>query len=106
MSLNSQNADVSALREEVARLSKIVSSQGARALNDTRDKATEAYEAAAPYARKAVSQARAEGRAVADVAREHPTGIAGIVILATAIGVAFGYVLGSSSEPEPRSWWR
>ncbi|KQS65300.1 hypothetical protein ASG39_08610 [Rhizobium sp. Leaf371] len=106
MSLNSSNEDVRALRDEVARLTKIVSSQGARAYSDTRDKAAEAYEAAAPYAKKAVSQVKAEGRAVADVAREHPTGIASVVVLATAIGVAVGYILGSSSEPEPRSWWR
>lgn len=106
MSFNSSSEDVSALRDEVARLTKIVSSQGARAYSDTRDKAAEAYDAAAPYAKKAVAQVKAESRAVADVAREHPTGIAGVVVLATAIGVAVGYILGSSSEPEPRSWWR
>ncbi len=101
------NTDIKALREEVARLTKIVSAQGAKAYTDVRDKASDAYDAAAPQAKKAVAQVRAEGSAIAGVAREHPAAAGSVVFLAAAAGMLIGYILGSQSQPEPsRYWWR
>lgn len=102
----SADTEITALREEVSRLSKIISAQSARAYSDTRERAAEAYDAARPYARKAVEQVKAEGEAIAEVTREHPVGIGGVVILATALGMIVGYALGAATQPEPRSWWR
>ena len=75
--------------------------------NETaRDRANEAYEAALPHARRALDQVKAEGSAVAEATREHPVGIGGVVILATALGMMVGYALGAATQSEPRSWWR
>lgn len=102
----SADSEITALREEVSRLSKIISAQSARAYSDTRDRANEAYEAALPHARRALEQVKAEGSAVAEATREHPVGIGGVVILATALGMVVGYALGAATQSEPRSWWR
>lgn len=99
--------DINALREEVARLTKIVSAQSAKAYTDVRERASDAYDAAAPQAKKAVAQVRAEGRAIAGVAREHPAAAGSVVFLAAAAGMVVGYLLGSQSQPEQsRYWWR
>ncbi|OJF94978.1 hypothetical protein [Pararhizobium antarcticum] len=101
------NPDIKALREEVARLTKIVSAQGTKAYTDVRERAADAYDAAAPQARKAVAQVRAEGSAIAGVAREHPAAAGSVVFLAAAAGMLVGYLLGSQSEPERSPyWWR
>ncbi|OLP53372.1 hypothetical protein BJF92_01010 [Rhizobium rhizosphaerae] len=100
--------DINALRDEVARLSKIVSAQGAKAYSDTRAKAEEALEAAAPAARNAVRQVKAEGQAIAEVAREHPAATGSVLALTAALGLLVGYVIGAASQPQPSytKWWR
>ncbi|MDO9415992.1 hypothetical protein [Pararhizobium sp.] len=102
------NSDITALRAEVARLSKIISAQSAQAYSDVRDRAGDAYEVAVPQAKKAVAQVKAEGTAIAEVAREHPAAAGSVVIFAAAIGVGLGYLLGLSAQPEPvsRRYWR
>ena len=51
------NSDLESLRAEVARLSKIVSAQSARAYSDVRERASSVMEAATPIARKAANVA-------------------------------------------------
>lgn len=99
--------DLSALRAEVARLSKIVGAQSAQAYSDVRDRAASVVDAAAPAARKAADVASAEGTAIAQTAREHPAAAGGVVFVAAAIGMLVGYALGSTSQPEPprRRYW-
>ncbi|MDQ0318333.1 ElaB/YqjD/DUF883 family membrane-anchored ribosome-binding protein [Pararhizobium capsulatum DSM 1112] len=99
--------DLDALREEVARLSKIVSAQSAEAYSDLRDRASSVADAAAPVARKAAAVAKAEGSAIAQTAREHPAAAGSVVFVAAAAGMVIGYILGAASQPEPprRRYW-
>ncbi|MCV9960416.1 hypothetical protein OIU34_00765 [Pararhizobium sp. BT-229] len=99
--------DIEALRSEVARLSKIVSAQSARAYNDIRDRAANVVGAATPAARKAADVAKAEGSAIAQTAREHPTAAGSVLLVAAALGFAIGFVLGTALQPEPprRRYW-
>ncbi len=107
MAESTTNRDMESLRAEVARLTKIVSAQGAQAYSDVRNRAADAVDAATPAARKAADVAKAEGRAIAETAREHPTATGSVLLVAAAIGLAVGYVLGAASQPEPsrrRHW--
>lgn len=101
------NTDIDALRAEVARLTKIVNAQGTAAYNDVRARADRVVEAATPVARKAVETARAEGNAIAQTAREHPTATGSVLLLTATLGLVVGYVLGAASQPEPprRRYW-
>ena len=67
------NKDIAALQQEVSRLQKLISAQSAEAYYELRDRAGKAYDDAAPRAKRAVAQIKAESSAVADAAREHPT---------------------------------
>jgi ElaB/YqjD/DUF883 family membrane-anchored ribosome-binding protein len=102
----SMNKDIAALQQEVARLQKLVSAQGTEAYYELRDRAGKAYDEAAPRAKRAVAQIRAEGAAVADAAREHPTATTTAFALVGAIGFLAGYLLAGHSQPEPRQWWQ
>lgn len=99
--------DIESLRAEVARLSKIVSAQSARAYSDIRDRASNAVDAATPGARRAADVAKAEGSAIAQTAREHPTATGSVLLVAAALGFVVGYVLGAASQPDPprRRYW-
>ncbi|MBP1860403.1 hypothetical protein [Rhizobium herbae] len=107
MAESTTNNDIESLRTEVARLTKIVSAQGQQAYSDIRQRAANVVDAAAPTARKAANVAKAEGSAIAQTARDHPTAAGSVLLLAAAIGMAVGYVLGASSQPEPprRRYW-
>jgi ElaB/YqjD/DUF883 family membrane-anchored ribosome-binding protein len=99
--------EITSLRAEVARLTKIVSSQGAQAYSDVRGRAAQAVDAVGPAARKTVDAAKAEGGALAQTAREHPAAAGSVMVLAAALGMLVGYALGASSQPEPprRRYW-
>ncbi len=103
---NAMTKDIAALQQEVSRLQKIISAQSADTYYELRDRAGKAYETAAPRARKAVAQIRAEGAAVADTAREHPAAATTALVAAGAVGFLLGYLLASSAQPEPRPWWQ
>ena len=102
----SANKDIAALQQEVSRLQKMISAQGTEAYYELRDRATKTYEDAAPRAKRAVAQIKAEGVAAAGAAREHPTATTTALALVGAIGFLAGYLLASRSEPEPRGWWQ
>ncbi|KQT01793.1 MULTISPECIES: hypothetical protein [unclassified Rhizobium] len=99
--------DIESLRAEVSRLTKIVTAQGAQAFSDVRHSAANVVDAATPAARRAAEVAKAEGSAIAQSAREHPAATGSVLLLATAIGVGIGYLLGAASQPEPprRRYW-
>lgn len=101
------NRDIESLRAEAARLTKIVSAQGAQAYSDVRSRAADVIDAATPTARKAADVAKAEGSAIVQTAREHPTAAGSVLLMAAAIGLAVGYLLGAASQPEPprRRYW-
>lgn len=102
-----QTTEIDELRAEVSRLTKIVSAQGTQAYSDVKSRAADALSEVKPQARQAIKAAKAEGTAIADVAREHPTAAGTVVTLAALLGVAIGYALGASSQPEPprRRYW-
>ncbi len=102
----SMNKDIAALQQEISRLQKLVSAQGTEAYYELRDRAGKAYDEAAPRAKRAVAQIRAESAAVADAAREHPTATTTALVLVGAIGFLAGYLLAGHSQPEPRQWWQ
>lgn len=102
----SVSKDIAALQQEVSRLQKMISAQGAEAYYEVRDRAGKAYEDALPRAKSAVAQIRAEGAAVAGTAREHPAATTTALLVAGAIGFLAGYMLSGTSQPEPRHWWR
>ena len=101
----SVSKDIAALQQEVSRLQKMISAQGAEAYYEVRDRAGKAYEDALPRAKSAVAQIRAEGVAAAGAAREHPAATTTALALAGAIGFLAGYLLAGSQEP-PRHWLR
>jgi ElaB/YqjD/DUF883 family membrane-anchored ribosome-binding protein len=103
---NSVSKDIAALQQEVARLQKMITAQGTEAYYEVRDRAAKALDSAAPRARSAVAQLKAESAAVADTAREHPAAATTALLLAGAIGFLAGYLLSGNSEPQPRQWWR
>ncbi len=93
--------DIETLRSEVARLAKIINAQSAQAYSDIRDRVSNAADAATPAAQRAANVAKAEGSAIAQTAREHPTAAGSILLVAAAVGFVVGYVLGATSQPEP-----
>lgn len=106
-SKHNMNKDIAALQQEVTRLQKMIAAQGTEAYYELREKAGKIYDDAAPRAKNAVSQIKAEGAAAADAAREHPAATTTALALIGIAGFVAGYLLGSSSQPEPpRSWWR
>lgn len=102
----SVSKDIAALQQEVSRMQKMISAQGAEAYYEVRDRAGKAYDDALPRAKNAVAQIRAEGAAVAGTAREHPAATTTALLVAGAIGFLAGYMLSGTSQPEPRHWWR
>ncbi|TBD81855.1 hypothetical protein [Rhizobium ruizarguesonis] len=102
----SVSKDIAALQQEVSRLQKMISAQGAEAYYEVRGRAGKAYDEALPRAKNAVAQIRAEGVAAADAAREHPAATTTALVLAGAIGFLAGYLLSRSPQPQPRQWWR
>ncbi len=101
----SVSKDIAALQQEVSRLQKMISAQGAEAYYEVRDRAGKAYEDALPRAKSAVAQIRAESAAAAGAAREHPAAATTALALVGAIGFLAGYLLSGSQQP-PRHWWR
>ncbi|KQV72732.1 hypothetical protein [Rhizobium sp. Root1220] len=101
----SVSKDITALQQEVSRLQKMVSAQGAEAYYEVRDRAGKVYEDALPRAKSAVAQIRAESAAAAGAAREHPAATTTALALAGAIGFLAGYLLSGTQQP-PRQWWR
>jgi ElaB/YqjD/DUF883 family membrane-anchored ribosome-binding protein len=101
----SVSKDIAALQQEVSRLQKMISAQGAEAYYEVRDRAGKAYDDIAPRAKTTVAQIKAEGAAAAGAAREHPTAATTALMVAGAIGFLAGYLLSSHQAP-PRQWWR
>ncbi|WP_454851267.1 hypothetical protein [Rhizobium binxianense] len=102
----SVSKDIVALQQEVSRLQKMISAQGAEAYYELRERAGKARDDALPRARSAVAQIRAEGAAAAGAAREHAAATTTALLLAGTIGFLAGYLLSGSQEPAPRHWWR
>jgi ElaB/YqjD/DUF883 family membrane-anchored ribosome-binding protein len=104
---NSMTKDISSLQQEVTRLQKMIAAQGTEAYYELRDKAGKAYDEAAPRAKNAVAQIKAESVAAADAAREHPAATTTALALVGIAGFIAGYLLAGAAQPEPeRSWWR
>ncbi|ANK93000.1 MULTISPECIES: hypothetical protein [unclassified Rhizobium] len=102
----SVSKDIAALQQEVSRLQKMISAQGAEAYYEVRGRAGKAYDEALPRAKNAVAQIRAEGAAAAGAAREHAAATTTALVLAGAAGFLIGYLLSGNSQPQPRHWWR
>jgi len=100
----SVSKDIAALQQEVSRLQKMISAQGAEAYYEVRQRAGKAYDDALPRAKGAVAQIRAEGVAAAGAAREHAAATTTALALAAAVGFLAGYLLSGSQQP-PRHWW-
>ncbi|MGA1804946.1 hypothetical protein [Rhizobium sp. HT1-10] len=104
---NGMSRDIGALQAEVTRLQKLIATQGADTYSDLRDKAGRLYDEAAPKAKNAVAQIKAESAAAADAAREHAAATTTALVLVGIIGFVAGYVISGASQPEPqRGWWR
>ncbi|QFY61159.1 hypothetical protein FZ934_12565 [Rhizobium grahamii] len=101
----SVSKDIAALQQEVSRLQKMISAQGAEAYYEVRDRAGKAYDEISPRAKTAVAQIKAEGVAAAGAAREHAAATTTALTLAGALGFLAGYLLSSHQAP-PRQWWR
>lgn len=102
----SVSKDIAALQQEVSRLQKMISAQGAEAYYEVRGRAGKAYDDAVPRAKSAVAHIKAESAAAAGAAREHPAATTTALVLAGAIGFLAGYLLSGSPQPQPRQWWR
>lgn len=102
----SVSKDIATLQQEVARLQKMISAQGAEAYYELRDRAGKARDEALPRAKGAVAHIRAEGVAAGAAAREHAAATTTALLLAGTVGFLAGYLLSGSQEPQPRHWWR
>ncbi|MBZ5763021.1 MULTISPECIES: hypothetical protein [Rhizobium] len=104
---NGMSKDISALQQEITRLQKLVAAQGSEAYSDLRDKAGKLYDDAAPKAKNAVAQIKAESAAAAEAAKEHAAATTTALVVVGLLGLAAGYLLAGASQPEPqRTWWR
>jgi ElaB/YqjD/DUF883 family membrane-anchored ribosome-binding protein len=103
---SSVSKDIASLQQEVSRLQKMISAQGAEAYYEVRDRAGKAYDEALPKAKNAVAQVRAEGVAAAGAAREHPAAATTALALVGALGFLAGYLLSGQQQPPQRNWWR
>lgn len=103
---SSVSKDIASLQQEVSRLQKMISAQGAEAYYEVRDRAGKAYDDALPRAKNAVAQIRAEGVAAAGAAREHPAATTTALALVGALGFLAGYLLSGQQQPQSRNWWR
>ena len=104
---SSVSKDIAALQQEVSRLQKMISAQGTEAYYEVRDRAGKVYEDAVPRAKNAVAQIRAEGKAAAGAAREHPAATTTALALVGALGFLAGYLVSSQQQPpQQQSWWR
>jgi len=103
---SSVSKDIAALQQEVSRLQKMISAQGTEAYYEVRDRAGKVYEDALPRAKNAVAQIRAEGKAAAGAAREHPAATTTALALVGALGFLAGYLVSSQQQPPQQSWWR
>lgn len=102
---NRVNEDISFLRQEITRLQKMISSQGAEAYSELRDKAGKSLDQLTPKAKSAADQVKKGSLAAADAAREHPTAVSTALLVAGSVGFLLGYLVGSQSEPQ-RPWWQ
>jgi ElaB/YqjD/DUF883 family membrane-anchored ribosome-binding protein len=101
----SVSKDIAALQQEVSRLQKMISAQGAEAYYEVRDRAGKAYDDALPRTKTAVAHIRAEGVAAAGAVREHPAAATTALALAGALGFLAGYLLSGHQQPQHRQWW-
>ncbi|WP_455873714.1 hypothetical protein [Rhizobium yanglingense] len=102
----SVSKDIAALQQEVSRLQKMISAQGAEAYYEVRDRAGKAIDESLPRAKNAVAQIRAEGVAAAGAAREHAAATTTALVLAGALGFLAGYLLSGHQQSQPQHWWR
>lgn len=101
----SVSKDIASLQQEVSRLQKLISAQGAEAYYEVRDRAGKTYDEVLPKAKNAVAQIRAEGVAAAGAAREHPAATTTALALVGALGFLAGYLVSSQQQPPSRNWW-
>ncbi|MFP3656063.1 hypothetical protein, partial [Burkholderia sp. SIMBA_052] len=99
----SVSKDIASLQQEVSRLQKMISAQGAEAYYEVRDRAGKAYDDALPKAKNAVAQIRAEGVAAAGAAREHPAATTTALAIVGALGFLAGYLLSGQQQPPQRN---
>ncbi|TDW14798.1 hypothetical protein EV128_1431 [Rhizobium azibense] len=102
----SVSKDIAALQQEVSRLQKMISAQGAEAYYEVRDRAGKAIDESIPRAKNAVAQIRAEGAAAAGAAREHAAATTTALVLVGALGFLAGYLLSGHQQTQPQHWWR
>ncbi|APO76032.1 hypothetical protein AM571_CH03238 [Rhizobium etli 8C-3] len=102
----SVSKDIAALQQEVSRLQKMISAQGAEAYYEVRDRAGKAIDQSLPRAKNAVAQIRAESVAAAGAAREHVAATTTALALAGALGFLAGYLLSGHHQAQAHHWWR
>ena len=91
----SVDAEISALRAEIASIRSTLSQFGA-----------ETYEKVAHKAEKAAEYVQEEATSVAGVIREHPATATTLMTLIGGIGFALGYLLASSQIEQKQAWYR
>ncbi|MBD9374276.1 hypothetical protein IB238_16770 [Rhizobium sp. ARZ01] len=100
-------AQIEALREEMAKLHEELAAQSAEVYEGISNRAGKAGRSMRAAARTGAGYVRSEGTAVADAAREHPAAVSTLVLTAGLAGVVIGYLLASAAEPPTRSrYWR
>ncbi|MCO5732845.1 hypothetical protein [Rhizobium sp. SSA_523] len=88
-------AEISALRSEVASIRSMLSQAGAQTL----DKVTQGAERAADYVQE-------EALSVAGAIREHPATATTLMTLIGGIGFAIGYLVASAQADQKQAWYR
>lgn len=92
---------IAELRTQVATLTRKLSAQASHTAGQAGDVAEEAR----GRLRTAVASAREGGHNVVEAARENPGTAGSALLTAGLIGVAIGYLIGTSSHyEEPRRW--
>jgi ElaB/YqjD/DUF883 family membrane-anchored ribosome-binding protein len=99
---NSVEEQVSELRAEIADLTAKLSSLRGTAT----ERASAAADAARGNIRSAVRTAKDQGQSVVDTVKENPGTATSLVVTAGLLGLAIGYLIGSSSSAPPSKWYR
>ncbi|MDB5523039.1 MAG: hypothetical protein JWM58_802 [Rhizobium sp.] len=100
ISVESLQHELTDLKGEILELSRALASNASSAAESVGP----AYEATKGAVRQTAQTVRDQGQAAVDVIRENPGTTTSVAVTAGLIGLALGYMLGSTSSPERSRW--
>ena len=100
ISVESLQNELIDLKAEILELSRGLAANA----SDAVERAGPAYEATKGAVRQAAQNVKDQGQSAVEVIRENPGTTTSVAVTAGLIGLALGYMLGSTSSPERSRW--